>query len=503
MPNAQDFFGGRIKLPSPPAIAIRILDAVRQDDNSFNDLADIIKVDPALSSRLLKIANSPLYGLPNRVVSISQATAMIGTQALTNIALSFVIIQGFQKRVQGGFDFELFWRRAITAAVAAEVLAERVKRKDPNIFVSALLQDIGVLVLFLSDAASFTELLDKKRISGKSLGETEREHFGFDHADVGEHLLRTWNLPEAIVGPIRWHHHLDPHQPHGDAATLLRFADKISALYHGTQSNRKSIEIHEGLKEAYQLSDAQIDALIDQVGVSARQVMEHFQIQPGDMRPFTQIMQEANEELGRLNLTYEQMVLELKQAKQSAEQLAVELKRANDSLRELAFRDELTGLYNHRFFQEVFEAELQKSKRYQHPISLLLLDIDYFKTVNDTYGHLIGDYVLKEVSQVMIRLVRHCDIVARYGGEEFAIVLPETGKVGAHVLAQRVRRGLEQHQFVYDSARFSITASIGLVSTDMAAITIERRALIECSDQALYAAKQNGRNRVEQFRSRS
>jgi diguanylate cyclase (GGDEF)-like protein len=231
--------------------------------------------------------------------------------------------------------------------------------------------------------------------------------------------------------------------------------------------------------------------------------MEHFQIQPGDMRPFTQIMQEANEELGRLNLTYEQMVLELKQAKQSAEQLAVELKRANDSLRELAFRDELTGLYNHRFFQEVFEAELQKSKRYQHPISLLLLDIDYFKTVNDTYGHLIGDYVLKEVSQVMIRLVRHCDIVARYGGEEFAIVLPETGKVGAHVLAQRVRRGLEQHQFVYDSARFSITASIGLVSTDMAAITIERRALIECSDQALYAAKQNGRNRVEQFRSRS
>ncbi|SHH84092.1 sensor domain-containing diguanylate cyclase [Desulfofustis glycolicus] len=499
MTKAHEFFDGKIKLPSPPAVAIKILDAVRHDNSSFNELADIIKVDPALSSQLLKIANSSLYGLPNRVDSLSQATALIGTQALKNIALSFVIIQGFQNSLQGSFDFELFWRRAITAAVAAEVLAASLNHKDPNIFVSGLLQDIGVLVLFLSDAASFTELLDKKRISGKSLCETEKEHFGFDHTEVGSQLLKAWNLPDTIIAPIRSHHQ-EEDGPYIESAAILCFADKISALYHGIESNRKAFEIHEELRNTHQFQDTQIDELIDQVGMKAREVMEHFQIQPGEMKPFSQIMQEANEELGRLNLSYQQIVFELKQAKQNAEQLAVDLKRANDSLRELAFRDELTGLYNHRYFQEIFEAELQKSKRYRHALSLLLLDIDHFKRVNDTYGHLVGDHVLKQVSQIMIKLVRHFDIVARYGGEEFAIVLPETGKVGANVLAQRVRRGIEQCQLNCVDHVFSITTSIGVASTDMAAVEVDRATLIDYSDQALYKAKQNGRNRVELFR---
>jgi diguanylate cyclase (GGDEF)-like protein len=103
----------------------------------------------------------------------------------------------------------------------------------------------------------------------------------------------------------------------------------------------------------------------------------------------------------------------------------------------------------------------------------------------------------------MIKLVRHFDIVARYGGEEFAIVLPETGKIGANVLAQRVRRGIEQCQLNCGDHVFSITTSIGVASTDMAAVEIDRATLIDYSDQALYKAKQNGRNRVELFRFKS
>ena len=497
MTTVQDFFDEHLKLPSPPAIALRILKAVRQNDDSFNDLAEIVMADPVLVARIMKLANSSLYGQPNRVNSLAKATALIGTQNLKNIALSFVIVQDFQDAPQGSFDLNLFWRRAISTAVSAEILAKSAGHIDHDIFISALLQDIGVLIMFLSDAASYTEVLDKKRISGKSVCETEKEQFGFDHTEISSHLLNTWNLPDTICGPIQYHHSKKPKEPYRNSAQILGFADKISAMYHGTQSNKKAMEVRQGLKETYQFQDDQIDGVIDVIGEKAREVMEHFAIKPGDMKPFSQIMQEAVEELGRLNFSYEQIVLELKQAKQNAELLAVNLKQANDKLRELAFRDELTGLYNHRYYQEVIASELNRSIRYKHPLSLLLIDIDFFKNVNDTFGHIVGDRVLQEVSQTMVKLVRQSDIVARYGGEEFAIVMPETGKVGGKVIAQRVRRGIEQHQIKNNNQSISVTVSIGLVSTDMDNVEITREALIAQSDKALYKAKRNGRNRVE------
>lgn len=497
MKAVQDFFDERIKLPSPPAIALKILKAVRDDDNSFKELADIVMADPVLAGRILKLANSALYGQHKGVDSLTKATTIIGTQNLKNIALSFVIVQEFQNAPQHSFDLNLFWKRSVTCAVSADVLTKSLGNNDHDIFISALLQDLGVLVLFLADAASFTEILDEKRITGKSLCQTEREKFGFDHTEVSAHLLKTWNLPDTICGPILYHHSNNPQETHRNSAQILNFADKISSMYHGTQSNKKAIEVRQGFKEIYNFQDEQIDSIIDTIGTKSKLVMDLFAIDPGEMKPFSQIMQEAIEELSQLNFSYEQIVLELKQAKQNAERLAHSLKQANDKLHALAYRDELTGLYNHRYFQKVFDTELQKSIRYSHPLSLMLIDIDYFKDVNDNFGHFVGDSVLREVSQVMVKLVRQIDIVARYGGEEFAVILPETGKGGAKVLAQRLRRGIEQYQFMNKDQLISVTVSIGLVSTDMANVEITRDALIVQSDKALYKAKRNGRNRVE------
>ena len=154
MTTVQDFFDERIKLPSPPAIALKILKAVRQDDNSFKELAEIVMADPALAARIMKLANSSLYGLPKRVDSLVQATALIGTQQLKNIALSFVIVQDFQEARQGSFNMNLFWRRAISTAVAAEILAKNIGHKDHDIFISALLQDIGILVTARTTAST-------------------------------------------------------------------------------------------------------------------------------------------------------------------------------------------------------------------------------------------------------------------------------------------------------------------------------------------------------------
>ena len=498
MTTVQDLFDENIKFPSPPAIALKILEAVREEDNSFEDLAAIIKTDPSLSMRILKVSNSSLYGLRQPVDSLAQATSLIGTDTLKNIALSFVIVQDFKGSPQGSFEQDYFWRRAITSAVAADILGRTVGRKDQDLFVTALLQDIGVMILFLSLPDGYTSVLDNKRVNRTSLCETEEEQFSCDHTAVGYHLLHTWNLPESITQPIRFHHRPDEaEEEHRESAKILSFADKISAMYHGGRSNSKSSELYAGLAKNWKLDKEEIEKLVDVIGDKSRDILELFEIDPDKIKPFSQIMQDANEELGKLNFTYEQIVLELSQAKQNAEQLARELQQANNRLQQLADRDGLTCLYNHRYFQKVFEVELSRATRYNNPLSILLLDLDHFKKINDTHGHPAGDKVLKQISNTLVRLVRNCDTVARYGGEEFTVILPETGNKGAKVLAQRLRRGVEQEKIDHNGQNISVTMSIGVASNDISDTDHDRAALIELCDKALYKAKHNGRNRVE------
>ena len=170
----------------------------------------------------------------------------------------------------------------------------------------------------------------------------------------------------------------------------------------------------------------------------------------------------------------------------------------NAQLYELAITDGLTKLFIHRYFQNRLDSELIRAKRYNSNISLLMLDIDHFKKVNDTYGHQEGDYVLKKFAKIISDHVRKVDIAARYGGEEFAIILPETGITGAEQVAEHLRYLIEKECFTIDGKSVPITASIGVSSWDK---VVSKEEFIEQADRALYRAKHEGRNRVCKFSS--
>ena len=183
-------------------------------------------------------------------------------------------------------------------------------------------------------------------------------------------------------------------------------------------------------------------------------------------------------ELRLLNKSLEQRVLER----------TAELEKANRRLEELVHYDGLTGIYNRRALDERLALEVVRANRHGRPLSFHLIDLDHFKELNDTLGHLAGDHVLQGIAHLLHQLARETDMVARYGGEEFAVILPETDGPGAIVLAERMRSEIEKMRW----SEKSVTASFGVAT----AVSKDVNKLIDSADKALYHAKRKGRNQV-------
>jgi diguanylate cyclase (GGDEF)-like protein len=163
-----------------------------------------------------------------------------------------------------------------------------------------------------------------------------------------------------------------------------------------------------------------------------------------------------------------------------------------DSFAHAAAIDPVSGLFNRRYFQARLEEELQRAWRHRTPVALLMLDIDNFKTINDRFGHLVGDTVIRDVAEILRRSVRVFDVCTRFGGDEFTIVMPNSGQDGAAKIAERIRQRIEAHH-PSELASTPISVSVGItVSSD----EMSARELIAQADQALYLAKQAGRNQV-------
>lgn len=201
-------------------------------------------------------------------------------------------------------------------------------------------------------------------------------------------------------------------------------------------------------------------------------------------------IQRNNRELDEFSrLTNELIIAQSELAKKN-----LELEKANAQLYELATHDMLTGAENRRFFFERLEEELRAFERTGHPLALLWMDIDHFKRINDTFGHLVGDKVLQSVGEVHRSLLRSIDHFCRFGGEEFAILLPDTDYEGAIVVAERLRKSLAENGYESRKGKVSFTVSIGVGVVKDEPMNLEE--LLEAVDTFLYQAKHQGRNCV-------
>ncbi|HVZ34507.1 MAG TPA: diguanylate cyclase, partial [Polyangiaceae bacterium] len=312
------------------------------------------------------------------------------------------------------------------------------------------------------------------------------------HPSVGGDLAQKYGLPEETVSAIRNHHAAEP--PAGSLGQAAWLAECIAGVFESPDVERARIASVEQARKIG-LGAAQVSSLLAKLPVQVAEVAQALDSDVGEVHDLETLRSDAGRLLADMNQQYEGVIRKLGELLSEKEKLTEELRKANEMLAGLARTDALTGLPNRRALEDELVRCASRARRDKTWLALVALDVDHFKTLNDTHGHAAGDAVLATVGRVLVEQCRKGDIPTRYGGEEFTIVLPNTNGVGAHVVAERIRRALEASETLFEGKRLKFTASLGVAAAQ--AEGVEPIALLAGkADEALYSAKHGGRNRV-------
>jgi HD-like signal output (HDOD) protein len=205
--TADALINKSLELVSPPTTYSQLNELIHDDSASAEDISQIINTDPALTTRLLKIVNSPYYGFPSQISTISRAITIVGTSELTQLVLATSVIKAFKGIPEDLIKMEDFWRHSIACAITASIIAKKCKMPAAEqFFIAGLLQNIGSLVMYQTVPELAKEAITSSLFGSETLEESEQRLLGFDHSHVGEALAKNWRLPAALTEIIRHHH---------------------------------------------------------------------------------------------------------------------------------------------------------------------------------------------------------------------------------------------------------------------------------------------------------
>ncbi len=195
------------KLPTLPGIALKLIEAVRQEDPDLKEITKLIASDPSLSAEVLKCINSPFYSIQAKITSVNHAVSMMGFNNVKNLALSFTLVKNFKPEARFSFDYNSFWKDSLIGAVSARALAADVLPKfSENAFFLGLLHNLGILTLVRCIPKQYSLVTKEMQTSGCSYHEAENLILGFNHMAIGRRLIESWGLPELLYLPIGFHH---------------------------------------------------------------------------------------------------------------------------------------------------------------------------------------------------------------------------------------------------------------------------------------------------------
>jgi len=484
-------------LPSPPGVASQIINLANDPEADINKIAKILSMDPAITTKILRIANSSMYAQQRKMENLRQAVVVIGLNATISLALSFSLLKSWQDDAcEGRLDYPLYWRRALLAATVSGVLSRAVGlRHAEELLLASLIQDIGMLALDNSVPELYSAL-GKEQVHQEALIKAEVDEIGTDHAAVGAWLLERWNFPERIQQAVAASHDcacIPLSDENGLFSRCVAFTSLIAEIFLGQAGERRFQDLAETAQNHLNIDKDTLGEILEEVSSLIPDAEQIFETQIlVNIRPET-ILDEAKEVLMLRNLQAFQAVDHLRDQADSLESRTKELE-------EDSRRDALTGLYNRRALDDYLASAFKEAAKDGQPLSVAFADLDKFKRINDTYGHQVGDQILKATASILQSNVRSCDVVARYGGEEFIVAFPQTDSGLVQTICERIVKAFQQARHdVGTEEELTVTISVGVATFDEKNSFDSVENIVQAADKALYTAKLQGRNRTVAF----
>ena len=608
------------KLPSPKGVALAIMEISRREDASLTEVARVVQTDPALSGRMLRLANSAARA-GRAIASVNEAILHLGLNTVRNLAMGFSLVDQYPQGPCQGFDYAKFWSHSLLMAVSCQELAAEIRVGTPDeLFACGLLAQIGQLAMATVYPGEYTAILDRAA-EGETLLTLEREILEVDHNEFSAAILNDCGMPKALAEPLYYHEapeqsgfaegsrpyqlaHLFFHarrmadlglasetERHNKISELMRLggqigldAESFGALFdrvvlqwrewgellkvpavplpsfdsmakapaprleqeprtackrvllvedepttrmmteaalrnllgctvytaeNGQQALALALEVMpqivitdwlmpvmDGLEfcRALRATDwGQSMYVIMLTGVETEdKILEAFEVGVDDYITKPMHHRALNARM-RAALHYVKLLGAWEQDRAQLKRFAAELAVSNRRLEHAAMTDLLTGLPNRRAGMNTLNQAWSAASRSGRPLSVMVIDIDWFKHVNDRYGHAVGDKVLVEVAKALQTVARKGDTICRMGGEEFLMVCPNTDLRSTLSAAERLRRHVHTQNVKIGEVNVRTSVSIGIACRENAMTDADN--LVVAADKALYAAKNAGRNR--------
>ncbi|MCA9243978.1 MAG: GGDEF domain-containing protein [Phycisphaerales bacterium] len=479
-------------LPSLPLVAMEVLKLTKDPDATVDDLAMAIQNDPALTSKVLKVVNSAMFGLSRQVGTIKHAVALLGMRTVKIMALSFSLVDTIRD-TDVAFDMEAFWRRSLTTAVGARMLGSAAKSPmSDEAFVCGLLSGVGMMAAWRGAPEVYAPLL-KRVAAGEHQAEVEINTLGFTYAQMSGRLLEAWGLPEPVcqaVGAANGETLDNLSGSTRQLADAVHAATTMASLFCGEIPPSELANARAYSIDLLKITPDAFDDTLKELHRHVQDTASMLSVPIGKTVNYAMLQVEAAQEMARLSMQTEVERATIAKQEENTRRENEKLAAEKQVMERKATTDALTGIANRAAFdQRVSDLIANRADS----LTLIILDVDHFKKFNDTHGHQAGDAVLKEVAGVLQKACGDRAFAARYGGEEFVAISaglsgPVTGQ-----LAELIRKSIERHAVRFESKDLRVTSSFGLAIWDGAE---SAAAWVKRADAALYRAKAAGRNRV-------
>jgi len=478
-------------LPSPPTIAIQIITLANDPESDFKKLIQVLTCDPALTSKILRIANSPMYPYAKKVENLHQALMVLGLNATISLALSFSLIKSLQSTKPSGLDYTLYWKRALLSGITCQILGDMCNVAEvEELYLAGLLQDLGMLAL----DQVFPDLYltyPGHQSDHASLIAHEEQSLGLTHGAVGSWLLRQWNLPDrlrlAVAGsddPFRI-----PEQDERATFTYcVTLSGMIAEVFIREHNASDMLALTQQASSLLQLTPETLLGILEKIKERLPETERLFStnLQPWDDPQ--SILEHARESLLLRNLQALHQVEELRMS-------TVNMEAHLSSLEETNRHDALTGTLTRAHLDKCLQTSFDRAVANNECLTLIFGDLDKFKSVNDTYGHQAGDMVLQSAARLLLSNLRGTDMVGRFGGEEFVLILPKSGTPGAEMVSERILTAFRNtsHE-ISENQSLPVTISLGMAThtPDHPYTCVDD--LLRHADEAVYHSKTHGGN---------